>query len=224
MNVYVRREIQNFRQKLNGYLTLFNYRIMNHCVKADPLSLLPVTVSNHDSEYNLEEVARVQKPNDYQLEVFPKKKDYLDDIAAGIFDVHPEFKVETITEEDSQGHQETHLLYTMPEVNKDRRDLLNETVKTFYDECMARMEACRVKYDAHLVEILSDKPTELDAAKDAASEVYDDAEDQAEKIYAAKCEEIEKGYQRYLKQQSEKEAEESQKFDFTKGMPLNYED
>ena len=224
MNVYVRQEVQDFQDKMNGYLTLFNYRMMNFCVKADPVALLPVTVSFYDSEYNLEEVARIQKPNDFQLEVFPKSQAYLDEIAAGVFDVHPEFKVETITEKDSQGREEHHLLYTMPEVNKDRRDLLNNTVKTFYDECKAYIEECHTKYEAKFVEILSEQPSEFEAAKNAVSDIYHDAKKQAEKLYAAKCEEIEEGYQRYQKQEEEKQAEAAQKFDLTKGMPLNFEE
>lgn len=224
MNVYVRQEVQDFQDKMNGYLTLFNYRMMNFCVKADPVALLPVTVSFYDSEYNLEEVARIQKPNDFQLEVFPKSQAYLDEIAAGVFDVHPEFKVETITEKDSQGREEHHLLYTMPEVNNDRRDLLNNTVKTFYDECKAHIEECHTKYEAKFVEILSEQPSEFEAAKNAVSDIYHDAKKQAEKLYAAKCEEIEEGYQRYQKQEEEKQAEAAQKFDLTKGMPLNFEE
>ena len=224
MNVYVRQEVQDFQDKMNGYLTLFNYRMMNFCVKAEPVALLPVTVDFYDSEYNLEEVARIQKPNDYQLEVFPQKMDYLDEIAAGVFDVHPEFKVETITDKDSQGREEHHLLYTMPEVNKDRRDLLNNTVKTFYDECKAHLEECNTKYEAKFVEILSEQPSEFEAAKDAVSDIYNDSKKQAEKLYQAKCDEIEEGYQRYLEQEEKKQSEESQKFDFTKGMPLNYEE
>ena len=193
MNVYVRQEVQDFQDKMNGYLTLFNYRMMNFCVKAEPVALLPVT-------------------------------DYLDEIAAGVFDVHPEFKVETITDKDSQGREEHHLLYTMPEVNKDRRDLLNNTVKTFYDECKAHLEECNTKYEAKFVEILSEQPSEFEAAKDAVSDIYHDAKKQAEKLYAAKCEEIEEGYQRYQKQEEEKQAEAAQKFDLTKGMPLNFEE
>jgi len=223
MNVYVKQEVQNFQEKMNGYVVMFNYRIMNHCVKADPLSLLPVTVNFYDSEYNLEEVARVQKPNDYQLEIFPKKKAYLDDIAAGVFDAHPEFKVKTIIEKDSLGNEEHHLLYTMPDVDKDRRDLLKETVKAFYDECKVRIEACHAKYDALFIEILSEQPAEFNEAKNEVSAIYRDAKDQAEKLYQAKCDEIEEGYQRYLKQQEEKEEKEAQQFDPTKGMPLNYE-
>ena len=224
MNGYVRQEVQNFQDKMNGYLTLFNYRMMNFCVKADPVALLPVTVSYYDSDDNLETVARIKKPNDYQLEVFPKSQAYLNDIAAGIFDVHPEFKVETITEKDSQGREEHHLLYTMPEVNKDRRDFLNDTVKTFYDECKAHLEECHTKYEAKFIEILSEQPKEFEEVKQAVSDIYHDAKDQTEKLYAAKLEEIEKGYKRYLEQEEKKQAEESQKFDFTKGMPLNYEE
>ena len=112
----------------------------------------------------------------------------------------------------------------MPEVNKDRRDLLYTTVKTFYDECKARLEACHAKYDALFIDILSEQPSEFDEAKKEVSDIYRDAKDQAEKLYMAKRDEIEQGYQRYLKEEEERKAKESQNFDFTKGMPLNYEE
>ena len=219
MNVYIKQEIKNCEDELSGYVTLFNYRIMNYCVKAELVALLPVTVDFYGSQKNLEDVAKILKPNDYQFEIFPKQKDYLDDIAAGIFDVHPEFKEEVITEDD-----ERHLLYTMPEVDKNRRDLLNETVKTFYNECKTHLEECRVKYDTLFTENLSEHPADLDEVKNAISDTYDNIKEQVEKIYQAKRKEIEEGYKRYLEKQEEKQAEEAQKFDFTKGMPLNFEE
>ena len=108
MNVFLSQEVRNFHDKMNGYLMLFNYRMMNFCVKAEPVALLSVTVKNYNAEYDLEEVARIQKPNDFQLEIFPKDQENLDNISAGIFDAHPEFKVETITVKDSSGHAALH--------------------------------------------------------------------------------------------------------------------
>ena len=67
MNVFLSQEVRNFQDKMNGYLMLFNYRMMNFCVKAEPVALLSVTVKNYNAEYDLEEVSRIQKPNDFQL-------------------------------------------------------------------------------------------------------------------------------------------------------------
>ena len=223
MNIYVTSAIAGLKEKLNGYVALLNYRYTNLCVKAELGALLPVTVIA-DKEYNLEDVAVIFTPTEYQFDIHPKLRDYLQPIIDGIFDVHPEFKLEIQQVEKSDDQRDKHLLYTMPEVNKDRRDLLNNTVKTFYDECKAHLEECNTKYEAKFVEILSEQPSEFEAAKDAVSDIYNDSKKQAEKLYAAKLEEIEKGYKRYLEQEEKKQSEESQKFDFTKGMPLNYEE
>ena len=57
MNNYIAFEINDFQKKLNGYNMLFNYRMTNLCVKAEPTALMPVTVNVANTEYNLEELA-----------------------------------------------------------------------------------------------------------------------------------------------------------------------
>lgn len=93
MNIYVTSAIAGLKEKLNGYVALLNYRYTNLCVKAELGALLPVTVIA-DKEYNLEDVAVVFTPTEYQFDIHPKLRDYLQPIIDGIFDVHPEFKLE----------------------------------------------------------------------------------------------------------------------------------
>ena len=145
MNNYISFETIDFAKKLKGYNMLFNYRMSNLCVKAEPTALMPVTVFVAGTEYNLEEVANILKPDDFSFDVYPKNQNNLQDIISGIFDVHPEFKMELKTDkaENEGGADTQHVFYTMPPVDKDRRKLLNETTKTFHkkvyddsrDEC-----------------------------------------------------------------------------------------
>ena len=126
MNNYISFETIDLAKKLKGYNMLFNYRMSN-----------PVFVAG--TEYNLEEVANILRPDDFSFDVYPKNQNNLQDIISGIFDVHPEFKMELKTDkaENEGGADTQHVFYTMPPVDKDRRKLLNETTKTFHKECIA---------------------------------------------------------------------------------------
>ena len=123
MNVYVSSAIAELKEKLNAHVALMNYRYINLCVKAELGSLLPVTVSAVGKELNIEDVAQIATPNEYQLDVYPKLNDYQQGIIEGIFDVHPEFKLEILQIESSDDKRDKHLLYTMPDVDKERYDL-----------------------------------------------------------------------------------------------------
>ena len=52
MNNYIALELTEFQKKTNGYLTMFNYRLANYCVKAEPTAMLPITVVLAGKEYN----------------------------------------------------------------------------------------------------------------------------------------------------------------------------
>ncbi|MBR1502932.1 MAG: ribosome recycling factor [Prevotella sp.] len=199
MNNYIIFELGEFDKKLNGYLMLFNYRITNLCVKAEPTALLPVTVVANNVECNLEEVADMLKPDEFSFDVYPKNQNELQDIIDGVMDVHPEFKLEVKTDKDDSGKDVHHLVYTMPEVDKNRRDLLNETTKIFHKECQANLDATYAKLQDRLVEPFTKMPIEeADEAKDAFEKLYNDYKDEADKLLEGKLMEIEEGYQRYL--------------------------
>ena len=137
MNNYISFETIDLAKKLKGYNMLFNYRMSNLCVKAEPTALMPVTVFVAGTEYNLEDVANILRPDDFSFDVYPKNQNNLQDIITGILDAHPEFKMELKTDKaEMEGGADTqHVFYTMPPVDKDRRKLLNETTKTFHKTC-----------------------------------------------------------------------------------------
>ena len=198
MNNYISFETIDFAKKLKGYNMLFNYRMSNLCVKAEPTALMPVTVFVAGTEYNLEEVANILKPDDFSFDVYPKNQNNLQDIISGIFDVHPEFKMEL----------KTHVFYTMPPVDKDRRKLLNETTKTFHKECMVNLDVTYADLQARLVEPYTQmSPQDVDEARKGFKKVYDDARDECDKMLQLKLNEIEEGYQRYLNEYNDRYAE-----------------
>ena len=134
MNIYITAAVKELKEKLNAYLSLLSYRYANLCVKAELGALLPVTVMA-ERDYNLEDVAKVATPDDFRFEIYPNVPDHLQAIIAAILEVHPEFKMELVRED--YGNHNQHIVYTMPEVDKDRRKLLNDTAKVFYEECKA---------------------------------------------------------------------------------------
>jgi ribosome recycling factor len=210
MNNYISFETIDFAKKLKGYNMLFNYRMSNLCVKAEPTALMPVTVFVAGTEYNLEEVANILKPDDFSFDVYPKNQNNLQDIISGIFDVHPEFKMELKTDkaENEGGADTQHVFYTMPPVDKDRRKLLNETTKTFHKECMVNLDVTYADLQARLVEPYTQmSPQDVDEARKGFKKVYDDARDECDKMLQLKLNEIEEGYQRYLNEYNDRYAE-----------------
>lgn len=210
MNNYISFETIDFAKKLKGYNMLFNYRMSNLCVKAEPTALMPVTVFVAGTEYNLEEVANILKPDDFSFDVYPKNQNNLQDIISGIFDVHPEFKMELKTDkaENEGGADTQHVFYTMPPVDKDRRKLLNETTKTFHKECKVNLDITYAELQARLVEPYTQmSPQDVDEARKGFKKVYDKAREECDKMLQLKLNEIEEGYQRYLNEYNDRYAE-----------------
>ncbi len=207
MNNYITFELSDLAGKLKGYIMLFNYRLSNLCVKAEPTALMPVTVFVADAEYNLEEVANVMRPDDFSFDVYPKNQNNMQEVISGIFDAHPEFKMELKTDkaEHEGGEDKHHLLYTMPPVDKNRRKLLDETAKVFHKECKVNLDATYAELQARLVEIYAKmSPLEIDEARKAFKKVYDKSRDECDKLLELKLNEIEEGYQRYLNGDNER--------------------
>ena len=199
MDNYIIAEINEFSQKENGYLALFCVRLGNFCVKADPQAMLSATIHLESAEYNFEDVADATRPNDYAFDVTPKNENNLSAIIQGVAEVHPEFKVSVKIKEYDEGFEERHIIYTMPEVNKERRDLLNEVCKTFHKECVAKLDWAYGKRLADTAQLLARLSVqEADNVKKVFEKTYHDAKENAEKLLNAKLQEIEEGYQRYL--------------------------
>ena len=222
MNNYVITEIDSAQKKMSAYVTLLNYRYMNLCVKAEVGALMPVTVYIGEDAYNIEDVATVNCPDDFQFGVYPNNENNLQDIIQGIYEAHPEFKMETATIDGCDESEKRYLLYTMPDVDENRHDFLKNAVKGLHEECCARIEAIHLEFKERLVEnMMKISQAETDEAVEALDDLRQKSLELADNQLEKKQQEIDEGYERYLE---EKESKDSNEFDYTKGFRMFSED
>lgn len=225
MNSYYYAQLKDFTEKARGYNMMFNYRMMNLCVKAEPGALVPVIVTVGGKDYNLEEVAQIRRPDDYVFEIRANNSDYLQNIIDGIMDVHPEFVFEMKTEKDIEDKDVNYAQYTMPEVDKDRYDLLSETTKAFYNECLVSIDAVYAQKEAKLAEVAIHAPAEdVQQIKDELDEYYNNAKDEAQKMRDMKLQEIEEAYLHYQEKEQDREIGKINSFDYSQGMRLDQDE
>ena len=196
-------------EKIQPYLvqyneTLLNFRYMNLCVKAEAASLIPVNVNIFGEDKDIEEVAEVAIQDDYHLAVFPKNDEYIRYITQGVINVHPEFKLSMKTMKVG-AEERQYLEYEMPEVDKNRYDFLNEAVKSLYDEAKLKIDQVNTEEQAAYVQILSQKPEELDEVNKELDRMHDETLRNILGSRDDKLQEIEDGYLRYLSQRSNQE-------------------
>ena len=238
MNAHLLKEIQNASSKFGAYYGLLDFRYKNLCVKSDGTSLMSVSVMANGYECNIEEVAMVSQPNEFQLAVIPNEDMYLKDIVKGIFEAHPEFKMKMMlrtddgAEElgndqeegaDTQKQGQKYILYTMPVVDKDRHDLLTEGAKALHRECRSKIEIVNFDAQNKLLEgsFISNQ-TDMEEAEAQLDKVYKQSKEMADQLLEQKLEEIEDAYQKYLEDKSENE-EEDPGYDVTKGVRMREE-
>ena len=220
MNLYVTAAVKELKEKLNAYLSLLSYRYANLCVKAELGALLPVTVAA-ERDYNLEDVAKLTTPDDFHFEIYPNVPDHLHYIIEGILDVHPEFKMELVRED--YGNHNQHIVYTMPEVDKDRRKLLTDTAKVFYEECKAEIEKECAVYLAELPELEGKLSVEdLTEVTRVLKRSREETLQNCDELYQKKLAEIDDAYQNYLANHAEDD-QALGGFDVTKSMRLTDE-
>lgn len=225
MKSYYYAQLKDFTEKARGYNMMFNYRMMNLCVKAEPGALVPVIVTVGGKDYNLEEVAQIRRPDDYVFEIRANNSDYLQNIIDGIMDVHPEFVFEMKTEKDIEDKDVNYAQYTMPEVDKDRYDLLSETTKAFYNECLVSIDAVYAQKKAKLAEVAVHAPAEdVQQIKDELDEYYNNAKDEAQKMRDMKLQEIEEAYLHYQEKEQDREIGKINSFDYSQGMRLDQDE
>lgn len=225
MKSYYYAQLKDFTEKARGYNMMFNYRMMNLCVKAEPGALVPVIVTVGGKDYNLEEVAQIRRPDDYIFEIRANNSDYLQNIIDGIMDVHPEFVFEMKTEKDIEEKDVSYAQYTMPEVDKDRYDLLSETTKAFYNECLVSIDAVYAQKEAKLAEVAIHAPAEdVQQIKDELDEYYQNAKDEAQKMRDMKLQEIEEAYLHYQEKEQDREIGKINSFDYSQGMRLDQDE
>ena len=229
----VRILLNEAQKKMSGYAALMCYQLANICVKADPMALLEVKLSSASGDLNLEEVAQVALPNDYQFIIIPNDEKLLFSIGQAVLKVHPEFKLEEreglddlLDEKERQEMEEEkrnigdtgsdeddmHVLRcTMPEINKDRRDVCMEAVKAICEETDGKIQYNFGLYTQRITaQLAGAKAEELDEAKQALEEVYNQHKDICKEYRTNKEKDIEEAYQKYLSQQQEQQQQQQE--------------
>ena len=220
MNNYVITEIDNAQKKMSAYVTLLNYRYMNLCVKAEVGALMPITVYIGDDAYNIEDVATVNSPDEFQFGVYPKNENNLQDIIQGIYEAHPEFKMKTASIDGSGDADKRYLLYTMPDVDENRHDFLENAIKVLHEECCTRIEAIHLEFKERLVEnMVKISQAEADEAVDALDALRQKSLAMADNQLEKKQQEIDEALEHYQEEQV-RQAEEKPEFDYTKGFRM----
>lgn len=225
MDLFLSTRIKSFQEKAGGHIALLGYRYMNLCVKAEVAALLPVAVDVMGTNMHLEDVALIATPDNYHFAIYPKveEKNYIQQIVNGILFSHPEFKL-SMKKTQILNEEKQYLEYEMPEVDKNRRDLLNEAVKTLYDEAKVNIEKLYAEEKAALVdlkEVFNDE--DIKKADEELDKKHDLVLDKILDIKLQKLDEVEAGYQRYLTMHPDEEAGGSKKHDVTKSMKMNEE-
>lgn len=212
----MRRTITNIlseaKGKLNGYTALLDYRYANLCVEADGKALLSVSVSVDDAEQPLEDVAIIGNSRKDQFAIYPKNQFDLPYIIKGVMTAHPEYKLDIKDWDDypeevrEEGEEYHYLLFTMPEVNKSRRDALLDGVNVLHEQWDTTCKEVKGESAARLASVMvgQDKDA-IDKVKGQLDEMYDMYHSMGEKYTEDKKNEIEEGYQRYLKEQADQQ-------------------
>ena len=199
--------------KLSGYVAQLNFRFMNLCVKAEPMSLLSARFNIQGEEKQIEDVAQVSKKGDYQFMAIPNFEDDMAPLAVGIALKHPEFKQEygeeTVNIVDEQGEPQSvrvkYLLLTMPEVDDNRYDALKTGVDAAYNQCKAQMEAVAQRVEPEISLLLEGEDQEdIDRVKKAVEKLKKSYSEQRDKFYDEKIKEIEEAHENWQINQVEK--------------------
>ena len=205
----MKRSISNqydqLQEKLKGYVAMMNFRYINLCIKADPVSLIPVKVNVEGTEKNLEQVAMTAKKDDYRFWIVPKYDEDKDSICKGIAKVHPEFKQKEDTlkiegiSEDGEAYDVHYIELTMPDVDDNRYNALKDAVDVVYQECKTLMEAAVSKAKAEIAFLsVGDPKEDIDGINKAVDNLNEKCEKQRDKLRDKKLQDIEDAYKKWL--------------------------
>jgi len=198
--------------KLASLVAMMDYRFKNICVKAEEVSLLPITARIEGEDKNLEDCATIGKDDDYHFMIFPKYDEDMMDIAVAIARVHPEFRQERksmpVTVPDRHGNEKEvdakYILLTMPEVDDERYDVLKETVKVEYNLCKEQMEGANIVAQAKFATLAAGETKEdLDILQEEVDNLNEEWSGKRDDIHAAKLKEIEDAHRKWQEEQEE---------------------
>jgi ribosome recycling factor len=195
--------LSEYENVVGGYTGLFTYRLANLCVKADPASLLSAVIETRGQKMNIEQVAKVGLRADDQLDVYPLHEDLMPPISKAVLEIHPEFKLSEEKAKLDNGKDYRYLRFTMPDVNKDRRDVLNNGVDVFFNECKSQMDAAKQKYALKMKnELQGCSRQDVDEAQEKFDNISDNSKKIANTLVEDKKKEIDEAYKRYCEKQT----------------------
>ena len=201
------KEFDQYGDDLSGHCARFSYRLMNLCVKAEEVSLLPVEVLIDGDLQRIEECAKIAKKDEYTFMVVPNFEEDLTAVAQGVFLEHPEFiqKVESMTVDgvDEEGKPVSsdmpYLLLTMPKVDNERYKVLKDSAKLLYDECKAAMELATAGADVKLPPLMvGESEEDIKRFKKMRDQLEAEWNGHREKVYQEKLQEIEDAHNLWM--------------------------
>ena len=197
MNRAAIKEFDKMSDSLSTLNAQFAYRLMNLCVKSEPVSLLPIIVFIDGEQMKLEECAKVSKDDDYTFKIIPDFSSDIPALAQAIFRAHPEFKQEMQT-------MDVDILLTMPEVDDERYDVLKDGVKAIYEDTKVKMENVIANADVKMAELMAgESEADIEKVKKNRDKQVKTWTEQRDKVYNKKLQEIEEAHSKWLLEQSE---------------------
>lgn len=209
----VLHEYNQLEEKLTSYVAMLNFRYLNLCIKAEEVSLLPVTVLIDGSGKKLEQVAITAKKDDYHFMIVPHIDGDLRDVGQGIAMSHPEFKQDVeslhIEAHDAEGNpmdrDVPYILLTMPEVNDERYDFLKQAVDTFYQQSKTLMDKSVSEAKGLIaMHIIGEPEEEIDGINKAVDKLNDEKIEQRDKLRTEKLQEIEEAHNKWLAEKAQR--------------------
>lgn len=189
--------LQGCENDLSKSVFLLHYKYATQlCVNAEPLSLLPLEIAGLGK---IETVADVVRPRKDQFQIFLRNKQHLQAVISAMRQLHPEFLLDIVpaTFYKGQTEEENSLVYTMPPVNKERRDLLLQAVDFFYERQKTSFEKSKASWSANITRVMADQPQQADEGQKKLDLLFEKKSAQLAKIREDKITEIEEAYQRY---------------------------
>ena len=132
------------------------------------------------------------------------------------YEAHPEFKMEMKHDGGS------YILYTMPVVDENRHDLLQNAIKGLYEECCGRIDAIHAEFKSRMLENLTKvgvSKAETDEALQALDDLRQKSMNMADHQLDQKQNEIDEALVRYQTEQAHQK-EEDEAYDVTKGFRM----
>ncbi len=206
-----------YDRTLSRHVYYMLYSFLNLCTEAEPAAMLSISVPMEGKSFCIEDLADLTIPDKDHFCIIPKNEVYISQLLRGVLIEHPELKPKImflgkerfldIDEVEENAEYQKLIICTVPEVNKERYDILQNTIDAFYQKCKIDMDKLHIDYTCKQTKILNKRPIEeMDEVKEEMDKTTDVYVKMREDMYSMKKAEIEDAYQRYLEKQKEKAA------------------